>query len=114
MYGVDESLPLSQHVRRVIRPAHASPTHAAALFDCLQIGQTHAHFALRIRNRTDSMKTIDSLIDFFDRLATPRMTNAQIEIIEKKLLSLANEYNVEAGGQYRKRPEHLDAPVEHF
>jgi hypothetical protein len=27
------------------------------------------------------------LIDFFDRLATPRMTDTQIEIIEKKLLS---------------------------
>ena len=35
------------------------------------------------------MKTIDALIDFFDRLATPRMTDAQIEIIEKKLLNLA-------------------------
>ena len=37
------------------------------------------------------MKTIDSLIDFFDRLATPRMTDTQIEIIENKLLDLAIE-----------------------
>jgi hypothetical protein len=34
--------------------------------------------------RTDGMKTIDSLIDFCDRLATPRVTDTQIEIIEKK------------------------------
>ena len=46
------------------------------------------------------MKTIDSLIDFFDRLATPRMTDAQIEIIEKKLLDLANEGDQEAARQY--------------
>jgi hypothetical protein len=26
------------------------PARAAARFDCFQIGQTHAHFALRIRN----------------------------------------------------------------
>jgi len=47
------------------------------------------------------MKTIDSLIDFFDRLTTPRigqkflprkeMTDTQIEIIENKLLDLAIE-----------------------
>ena len=30
------------------------PAHAAALFDCFQIGQTDAHFAVRIRNRTDA------------------------------------------------------------
>ena len=53
---------------------------------------------MRIRNRT--VKTIDSLIDFFDRLATPRMTNAQIEIIEKKLLDLANDDDREAARYY--------------
>jgi hypothetical protein len=47
------------------------------------------------------MKTIDSLIDFFDRLATPRIahkflprkeiTDTQIESIENKLLDLAIE-----------------------
>jgi hypothetical protein len=37
------------------------------------------------------MKTIDSLIDFLDRVATPRMTDTQIEIIENKLLDLAIE-----------------------
>jgi hypothetical protein len=47
------------------------------------------------------MKTIDTLIDFFDRLATPRivqnflprkkMTDTQIEIIENKLLDLTIE-----------------------
>ena len=41
--------------------------------------------------RTDGMKTIDSLIDFLDRVATPRMTDTQIEIIENKLLDLAIE-----------------------
>jgi len=46
------------------------------------------------------MKTIDSLIDFFDRLATLRMTDAQIEIIEKKLLDLANEGDREAARHY--------------
>ena len=51
---------------------------------------------VRIRNRTDGMKTIDALIDFFDRLATPRMTDMQIEIIEKKLLNLAIEGDREA------------------
>ena len=63
----------------------------AALFDCFQIGQTDAHFVVRIRNRTDGMKTIDSLIDFLDRVATPRMTDTQIEIIENKLLDLSIE-----------------------
>ena len=51
---------------------------------------------VRIRNRADGMKTIDALIDFFDRLATPRMTDMQIEIIEKKLLNLAIEGDREA------------------
>ena len=37
------------------------------------------------------MKTIESLIDFLDRVATPRMTDTQIEIIENKLLDLAIE-----------------------
>jgi len=41
--------------------------------------------------RTDGMKTIDSLIDFLDRISTPRMTEMQIEIIENKLLDLAIE-----------------------
>ena len=45
------------------------------------------------------MKTIDSLIDFFDRLATPRMTDTQIEIIERKLLNLA-EVDGEAARHY--------------
>ncbi len=45
------------------------------------------------------MKTIDSLIDFFDRIATPRMTDTQIEIIEKKLLNLA-EVDGEAARHY--------------
>ena len=46
------------------------------------------------------MKTIDSLMDFFDRLATPRMTDTQIEIIEKKLLNLAIEGDREAARHY--------------
>jgi len=37
------------------------------------------------------MKAIDSLIDFLDRVATPRMTDTQIEIIENKLLDLEIE-----------------------
>jgi len=40
-------------------------------------------------SETVRMKTIDSLINFCDRVATPRMTDTQIEIIEKKLLNLA-------------------------
>jgi hypothetical protein len=75
------------------------PPHAAALFDCFKSAQTHAHFVVRIRNRTNGMKTIDSLIDFFDRVATPRMTDTQIEIIEKKLLNLA-EVDGEAARHY--------------
>jgi hypothetical protein len=46
------------------------------------------------------MKTIDSLIDFFDRLATPRMTDTQIEIIENKLFNLAIDGNKEAVRRY--------------
>ena len=46
------------------------------------------------------MKTIDALIDFFDRVATPRMTDAQIEIIENKLLDLANDDDREAARRY--------------
>ena len=46
------------------------------------------------------MKTIDSLIDFFDRLATPRMTDAQIETVEKKLLNLAMVGDGEAARHY--------------
>ena len=46
------------------------------------------------------MKTIDSLIDFFDRLATPRMTDAQIETVEKKLLNLAIVGDGEAARHY--------------
>ena len=46
------------------------------------------------------MKTIDSLIDFFDRLATPRMTDAQIETVEKKLLNLATVGDGEAARHY--------------
>jgi len=46
------------------------------------------------------MKTIDSLIDFFDRLATPRMTDTQIEIIENKLLKLAIDGDKEATRHY--------------
>jgi hypothetical protein len=49
------------------------------------------------------MKTIDSLIDFFDRLATPRMTgmtDTQIEIIENKLLNLAIDGDKEAARHY--------------
>jgi len=45
------------------------------------------------------MKTIDSLINFCDRVATPRMTATQIEIIEKKLLNLA-EVDGEAARHY--------------
>jgi len=53
-----------------------------------------------IRNRTDGMKTIDSLIDFFDRLATPRMTDTQIEIVENKLLNLAIDGDKGAARHY--------------
>ncbi len=53
---------------------------------------------MRIRNRT--VKTIDSLIDFFDRLATPRITDAQIETVEKKLLNLAIVGDGEAARHY--------------
>jgi hypothetical protein len=46
------------------------------------------------------MRTIDSLIDFIDRLATPRMTDTQIEIIEKKLLNLTIAGDWEAARHY--------------
>ena len=46
------------------------------------------------------MKTIDSLIDFFDRLAAPRMTDTQIEIIENKLLNLATDGDRQAARHY--------------
>jgi hypothetical protein len=46
------------------------------------------------------MKTIDSLIGFFDRLSTPRMTDTQIEIIENKLLNLAIDGDREAARHY--------------
>jgi len=46
------------------------------------------------------MKTIDTLIDFLDRVATPRMTDTQIEIIENKLLNLVNKGDREAARQY--------------
>jgi len=52
------------------------------------------------------MKTIDSLIDFLDRVATPRMTDTQIEIIEDKLLDLSIEGEEAArryGDLYRSR-----------
>jgi hypothetical protein len=42
------------------------------------------------------MKTID----FFDRLTTPRMTDTKIEIIEQKLLNLANDGDQEAARHY--------------
>ena len=46
------------------------------------------------------MKTIDSLIEFFDRIATPPITETKIEIIENKLLDLALEDDAEAARQY--------------
>jgi hypothetical protein len=46
---------------------------------------------LRCVSETVLMKTIDSLIDFLDRVTTPRMTDTQIEIIENKLLDLEIE-----------------------
>jgi len=46
------------------------------------------------------MKTIDALIDFFDRVATPRMSDRQIEIVENKLLDLANDDDREAARHY--------------
>jgi hypothetical protein len=46
------------------------------------------------------MKAIDSLIDFFDRLTTPQMTDTQIEIVENKLLNLATEGDREASRHY--------------
>ena len=55
---------------------------------------------LRCVSETVLMKTIDSLIDFFDRLATPRMTDAQIETVEKNLLNLAIVGDGEAARHY--------------
>ena len=46
------------------------------------------------------MKTIDWLIDFFDRLATPRMTDTQIEVIENRLVNLAKMGDREAARHY--------------
>ena len=46
------------------------------------------------------MKTIDSLIDSLYRVATAPITDRQLEIIEKKLLNLANEDDAEAARQY--------------
>ena len=46
------------------------------------------------------MKTIDSLIHFLDRLATPRKSDTQIEIVENKLLDLANDDDREAARRY--------------
>src|SRR5215472_6100935 len=71
---------------------------AAALFDRFQIGQTHGHFIVPIRNRT--VKTVDSLIDSLYRVATAPMTDRQLEIIENKLLNLANEDDAEAARQF--------------
>src|SRR5215831_5308538 len=73
---------------------------AAALFDCFK--SANRTRVLRCVSETYlRMKTIDTLIDFFDRLATPRiaqkflprkeMTDTQIEIIENKLLDLTIE-----------------------
>ena len=46
------------------------------------------------------MKTIDSLIHFFDRLATPRIIDTKTQIIENKLLNLANDGDQEAARHY--------------
>ena len=43
------------------------------------------------------MKTIDSLIHFFDRLGTPRIIDTQIE---KRLLNLANKGDRDAARHY--------------
>jgi hypothetical protein len=53
-----------------------------------------------LSERTNGMKTIDSLIDFCDRVATAPMTDRQLQIIENKLLNLANEGDAEAVRQY--------------
>jgi hypothetical protein len=53
-----------------------------------------------VSERTDGMKTIDSLIDSLYRVATAPMTDRQLEIIENKLLNLANENDAEAVRQY--------------
>jgi hypothetical protein len=46
------------------------------------------------------MKVIDSLIDFVDRLATPQMSDRQIETIDKKLLNLTIAGDQEATEHY--------------
>ena len=46
------------------------------------------------------MKTIDSLIDSLYRVATAPMTDRQLEIIENKLLNLANDDDREAARRY--------------
>ena len=46
------------------------------------------------------MKVIDSLIDFVDRLATPQMSDRQIETIDKKLLNLTIAGDQEATEYY--------------
>ena len=74
------------------------PAHAAALFDCFKSAK-HTFILLCVSERTNGMKTIDSLIDCCDRVATPRMSDTQIEIIEKKLLNLA-EFDGEAARHY--------------
>ena len=40
------------------------------------------------------------MIDFFDRLTTPHMTDTKIEIIEQKLSNLANDGDKEAARHY--------------
>ena len=46
------------------------------------------------------MKTIDSLIDFLDRMAAPPITETKIEIIENKLFDLAIVGDGEAARHY--------------
>ena len=53
-----------------------------------------------VYERTDGMKTIDSLIDSLYRVATAPMTDRQLEIIENKLLNLANEDDAEAARRF--------------
>jgi len=54
------------------------------------------------------MKTIDWLIDFFDRLATPRMTDTQIEVIENRLVNLAKMGDQEAAGKSLASTQPID------
>src|SRR5262249_84601 len=60
----------------------------------------HTRILWCVSERTNGMKTIDSLINFFDRLTTPRMTDTQIEIVENELLNLAIEGDREASRHY--------------